>query len=320
MPCRSGAVLVAGQEVRLSHVASARAAGLRFVPDDRHLEGIFKSLSVAENIALGQLEELASAGIVSRRRESAMAAASIADLRIRCSSAAAPLASLSGGNQQKVLLGREMGSEPKVLLVDEPTKGVDVGSRSDIYMRLRALAAAGVAVIVASSDGIELEGLCDRVLVFSRGSVTRELAGADVTDAEITAANLKSTAARDAHLAGDAVSRLTALARSIYLPALILAIVSAALVFGTSLASPRFITAYNLQIMLMFLGVLALASAAQLVTIVIGEIDLSVGPMAGLVVVLASFLIPDGGSVTGNWLGVALLLLLCAGIGLIPRW
>ncbi len=82
---------------------------------------------------------------------------------------------LSGGNQQKVLIGRELAAEPRVLLVDEPTKGVDVAARTEIYQRLRTLAQQGVAVVVSSSDGIELEGLCDRVLIFARGHIVREL-------------------------------------------------------------------------------------------------------------------------------------------------
>ena len=89
---------------------------------------------------------------------------------------------LSGGNQQKTLIGRELAGEPKVLLIDEPTKGVDVGARSEIYQRLRELAESGYAVVVSSSDGIELEGLCDRVAVFARGQIVCELSDEELTD------------------------------------------------------------------------------------------------------------------------------------------
>ena len=106
-------------------------------------------------------------------------------------------AELSGGNQQKTLIGREIAGEPEVILIDEPTKGVDVGARTEIYERLRELADSGVAVVVSSSDGIELQGLCDRVVVFARGQIVKELEGETLTDEAITEANMTATVARE---------------------------------------------------------------------------------------------------------------------------
>ncbi len=134
--------------------------------------------------------------MVDRATEADRSKAIIQDLRIRAPSAETKLFELSGGNQQKALFGREISAKPSVLLVDEPTKGVDIGARSEIYQRLRAIADQGLAVLVSSSDGIELEGLCDRVLIFARGRIVRELTGADVTDAAITEANLTATVSR----------------------------------------------------------------------------------------------------------------------------
>src|SRR6185312_4907371 len=140
----------------------------------------------------------------------------------------ADLSQLSGGNQQKALFGREMAAEPQVLLVDEPTKGVDIGARSEIYQRLRALAGRGLAVVVASSDGIELEGLCDRVLIFARGRVVQELEGAAVSDAAITEANLTATGSRAAAAAGPARGgSWHKLLGSDHLPAIVLAALTA---------------------------------------------------------------------------------------------
>jgi ribose transport system ATP-binding protein len=243
-------------------------------------------------------------------------------LRIRTASIETSVSDLSGGNQQKVLIGREMAAEPTVLLVDEPTKGVDVGARAEIYQRLRTSADLGLAVVVCSSDGIELEGLCDRVLIFARGHIVKELTGEDVTDASITEANLTATvsrsegAARRAH-ADDRWRRVLA---SDHFPVAILAGLIAIVLGVTQSLNPFFLSGFNVSTMLTFLSIVALISAAQLVTILVGAIDLSVGALAGLVVVLASFLIPAAAGpidVAGN---VVMILMITTTFGLFQGW
>jgi ribose transport system ATP-binding protein len=129
------------------------------------------SLSVRENIVALVLDALSRLGFVSPRLESSLVARQIAALAIKTPSPESRIASLSGGNQQKVLFARSLSREPAVLLADEPTRGVDAGARIEIYRILRKIAAGGGAVVVLSSDAIELQGLCDRVLVFSRGQI-----------------------------------------------------------------------------------------------------------------------------------------------------
>lgn len=311
----SGSVSISGTSVSHISTRTMRRAGMRFVPDDRHLEGIFGSLTIRENIAIGQLDRLAPRGVLSTSDEIALAETVRADLRVRSPNIEAPLATLSGGNQQKVLFGREVAHLPRVLIVDEPTKGVDIGSRSDIYHKLRGMADAGVAVIVASSDGIELEGLCDRVLVFSRGQVVRELTGDHVSDAEITAANLQATASRQSKVIepSKSASQFGPLTDA----GVVLGVLIAALVIAVDMSNPKFLSPASIRIMAVFGGALALVSAAQLLCLVVGEIDLSIGPLAGLVVVLASFLLPEEASAAALGLGVIGLLLLCAAIGLL---
>lgn len=311
----TGTVEIAGRQASILSPMDARRAGVRFITDDRHLEGIFPSLSIRENIALGQLEVLSSGGVVSHTDERRLASGLRSDIKIKSSSIESAVRSLSGGNQQKVLLAREISAAPKVLLVDEPTKGVDVGSRSEIYNQLRRIADSGVAVVVSSSDGIELEGLCDRVAIFSRGQITKELSGNDVNDAAITEANLKSTASRASTTDIQSKSKRGVGALGLYAPAITLAII--ALIFAALTASinPRFVSPHSIHIMLTFLSVLGFIAAGQLLTILIGEIDLSVGPMAGLVVVLASFLVPDGAPGFQIVLGCMVVLLVCAAIG-----
>ncbi len=192
-----------GGEVRVARVRISgdtpdafRKAGVGFISDDRHSEGVFLNLTLRENLSLGFLESISRHFVINRAGEAERAKKITEDLRIRAASIESKLNELSGGNQQKALFGREISAKPTALLVDEPTKGVDIGARSEIYQRLRAIADQGVGVLVSSSDGIELEGLCDRVLIFARGRVVHELTGKAVTDAAITEANLTATVSR----------------------------------------------------------------------------------------------------------------------------
>jgi len=298
-PRGGGTVAVRGAPVAGDRPGAFRKAGIGFVSDDRHKEGVFLNLTVRENLGLGFLGSVARFGIIDRAAEAKKAAAIVEGLRIRAPSLEADLSQLSGGNQQKALFGREMAAEPRVLLVDEPTKGVDIGARSEIYQRLRAAADRGLAVLVSSADGIELEGLCDRVLIFARGRVVRSLEGADVTDASITEANLTATASRAADGGGASAMRgqfWHRLFASDHFPAIILGVLTAIILGGTQAMNGYFISPINIKSMLSFLGILTFLSAAQLATILVGAIDLSVGALAGLCVVGASFLTPDGAS------------------------
>ena len=191
-----GEVRVKDTKISGDSPGAFRQAGIGFITDDRHAEGVFLNLTLRENLSLGFLGAVSRFGVVDRAGEAGRAKKITEDLRIRAASIESKLNELSGGNQQKALFGREISAQPTVLLVDEPTKGVDIGARSEIYQRLRAIADQGLAVLVSSSDGIELEGLCDRVLIFARGRIVDELSGAAVTDAAITEANLTATVSR----------------------------------------------------------------------------------------------------------------------------
>jgi ribose transport system ATP-binding protein len=314
----SGALAVDGRVVAGNNAGASHRAGVGFVSDDRHAEGLFLALSVRENLGVGLLERLGRGGLVDRGAEMMASKAVVDAFKIRTPSLETEAASLSGGNQQKIVIGREMAATPKALLVDEPTKGVDIAARSEIYLRLRRLAAEGLAVVVASSDGLELEGLCDRVLIFARGQVVRELTGLDVTDAKITEANLTATVSR-ADNAQRSVRRRSSrrLLSSDHFPAIVLAALTAVVLVGMQIKSPYFLTGYNIATMLSFLAILACVSIGQLATILVGGIDLSVGALAGLSVVLASFFAPDGASLFAV-IGGSLLVILCsAGFGLL---
>jgi ribose transport system ATP-binding protein len=295
-----------------------RRAGVGFIPDDRHAEGVFLNLTLRENYSLGFLDSLARFGVIDRAAEADRAKRITADLRVRAASTESKLLELSGGNQQKALFGREISARPAVLLVDEPTKGVDIGARSEIYQRLRTIAAGGVAVLVSSSDGIELEGICDRVLIFARGRIVRELSGTGVTDAAITEANLTATVSRASEApAGARHRRWRDLLASDHFPALVLAVLTLIILGGTQALNGYFLSPFSIKSMLSFFSILAFLSSAQLATVLVGAIDLSVGPLAGLCVVLASFLAPDGVQPGPLAAGLIAILLFTTGFGLL---
>ncbi|HEX7524782.1 MAG TPA: sugar ABC transporter ATP-binding protein [Gaiellaceae bacterium] len=192
-----GEVRLGGSPVDTGDPGKVRRAGIVHLPGDRHAEGLLLQLSVRENTTLLSLPNVARNGFVQRRRETAVVSEQIAQLNVRTPSSETPVSSLSGGNQQKVLFARSLLAEPTVLLADEPTRGVDAGARIEIYQVLRNVADAGKAVVVLSSDVVELQGLCDRVLVFSRGEIVRSLEGDEITEENITGAAITSTTHRE---------------------------------------------------------------------------------------------------------------------------
>ncbi len=183
---RGGSVRVAGGSVALPrHPREAIRAGIVLVPEDRKAHGALLDLDVRQNISLGRLQADARFGFVDRRKEAELAREKIAELGIRTPSDRQRVRFLSGGNQQKVVLARWLATEPAVLLLDEPTRGVDVGAKAEIYALLDDLARRGVAILFASSELDEVMGLSDRVLVLRDGSIQGELSGDACTEEAI---------------------------------------------------------------------------------------------------------------------------------------
>jgi len=318
----SGRVTLAGTPVG-GRALAARAA---YLPADRHHEALMTRMSVRENVALSALPLLARAGVVGRDRERRAVEAEVDRLAVRTPSAEANVMSLSGGNQQKVVLARALLAAPRMLLADEPTQGVDVGARFEIYRLMREVAGAGVPVVVASSDAKELEGLCDRVLVFSRGQVVAELAGPEVTETNITSSVVNATThradapARPGRTATGGPSALAPLrdfAKGDYAPSVILALVIVALGAYTYAHNSRYLASFNVTAVLMLMTALAFISMGQAVVIMTGGIDLSVGPLAGLLVVIASFFVNDGRSAPVVVAALALMLVVAVSAGLL---
>ncbi len=186
-PARAGRVSVDGVPLALGHVGRAVAAGLFMLPEGRKRRGILPSHSIRSNISVSGLAGLSRGGFVDRAAERVATDRLAESLRIRMADIRQPITALSGGNQQKALFARALLAEPKVLLLDEPTHGVDVGAKAEIYEIIRDLAAGGTSVVVASSELPEILAIADRCVVFAGGRVVADLARAEMTEATILA-------------------------------------------------------------------------------------------------------------------------------------
>ncbi len=166
-----GRILVGGRETAIASTRDARRAGIALLTEDRKRTGLLFNLPVGGNITIGNLALFARGGLISSDREEKAAVRAMRELNVKARSSAAAIAHLSGGNQQKLLFARVLMNAPKILLLDEPTKGVDVGTRHEIYRLIVDLAEKGVGLIVVSSELEEVIGLCDRCLVIADGGI-----------------------------------------------------------------------------------------------------------------------------------------------------
>ena len=168
----SGAVLVEGKPIRTGSPGAAIEAGVALLPEDRKLEGILPNLSIRDNIAIAALPRMSRLGLVSDKRIDQLVEHFMARLHIRATGPGQKVSTLSGGNQQKVMLARWLCLSPRVLVLDEPTRGIDVGAKYEIYTIINRLADAGKAVLFISSELPELLGMCDRIYAMSAGRIT----------------------------------------------------------------------------------------------------------------------------------------------------
>ncbi|MCV2490058.1 sugar ABC transporter ATP-binding protein [Geodermatophilus sp. YIM 151500] len=171
----AGSVRVGGRPLKKGSPAAAMAAGIALVPEDRRQQGLVMELSVERNATLTRRWKLARAGLLSTRAERATAADWARKLQVKAGKLADPVSTLSGGNQQKVVLAKWLSTEPRVLIVDEPTRGIDVGTKSEVHRLMSRLAADGLAVVMVSSELPEVLGMADRVLVMHEGRLVDDI-------------------------------------------------------------------------------------------------------------------------------------------------
>jgi ribose transport system ATP-binding protein len=171
-PAVSGEIFLKGERLKIESPSEAIRQGIYLIPEDRRRFGLISEMSVRENISLPALARHSSAGLIDRRREVESARTISSELRIKMASLEAVARDLSGGNQQKVVLARWLSLDPRVIVFDEPTKGIDIAAKADIYHLLRRLASEGVGIMMISSDLEEILGNSDRVAVMREGRIT----------------------------------------------------------------------------------------------------------------------------------------------------
>ena len=187
-PADSGEILVGGRPARVASPSDAIRLGIGYVPEDRRQHGVVLEMSVAANTSVANLAAVSRHGWIDRQAEDAGAQGYMDRFRIRASSVAAEVGSLSGGNQQKVALARWLSTRPAVLILDEPTQGVDVGSKAEIHGLMQDLAERGMAIVMISSELPEILGMSDRIAVMHAGAVAAEFSREAATAANIMAA------------------------------------------------------------------------------------------------------------------------------------
>ena len=184
----SGEIRVNGKARNITTPAHGVAAGIAFVPEDRRVQGLVHVLGVGTNLTLARLKRLCTASFVRRRDEQALVESNVRDLNIRAPSTNTPVSALSGGNQQKVVLGKWLNTEPALLILDEPTRGIDVAAKAEVRQKIDALAANGMAVLLISSELPEIMGMSDRILVMRNGRIVTEFVRSEFTEEAIGAA------------------------------------------------------------------------------------------------------------------------------------
>jgi ribose transport system ATP-binding protein len=181
----SGEIKVDGKKFIPASPRKSRKKGFAFIPEDRRNEGIVGGLTIAQNLSLAYTESLAKMGIINKKLENQKSKKLIQDLSIRCIGSKQLVNELSGGNQQKVVIGRWLDGNAKIFIFDQPTTGVDVGAKTEIYRQMVKLAKSGCVVIFISSENEELLGMCDRILVMAKGRVVKEFYRNESTEEQL---------------------------------------------------------------------------------------------------------------------------------------
>ena len=186
-PGDAGTIKVDGRIVSVSSPSKALAAGIAMAPEDRHAQGLVSMMSVSENLSLSSLSSVSRAGFVLKSAERNVVGRLLKQLLVRAASPAQQVSSLSGGNQQKVVIGRSLMPGPKILILDEPTRGIDVVAKAEVHSSIDRLSHQGIAVLLISSELPEILGMSDRILVMRAGSVVGEFLRTSATEERLVA-------------------------------------------------------------------------------------------------------------------------------------
>lgn len=318
----SGSVQIDGKSLKRRELLAKSA----LLPADRQHEGLMMRMSVRENAAIAALKRFKKGPLLSASEERGEVVKTLESLSVKTASLDSPVSSLSGGNQQKVVMSRALLSKPSLVLADEPTQGVDVGARFELYEILREVSKEGIPVVVASSDSKELEGLCDVVYVISRGHIVKTLSGDDITEEKMVEAAITSTTAavreeraqRSEQMAQEGSgARIGRFLKGDYAPSLLL--VSVMLVLGGYILTinDNYLSAFNIASVLTLATALGFIGLGQTIAMMTGGIDLAAGPLAGLLVVVSSFFILQESAVTSMLAGIAVMILVAIAVGVL---
>jgi ribose transport system ATP-binding protein len=313
----SGQIKLDGLRVGLHSPGEAIRAGVVYVPADRRGESIFAPQSIRKNIAAPHLPAWSRFGTLDHSVERRAVSDIVARFQVRTPSLEQPVGFLSGGNQQKVVVGRWVLARPKLYIFDEPTQGVDVATKLALYRVIRQLADEGAAVILLSSDLLELIGLSDRILVVAHGSIVDRVAAADVTEERIigsAVSRTRNSGVSHAELPESKPAPMVGPGKRLgigqvvwrrYAGTILLLALLLLVSIYTSSQSRYFFTERNMGNLVIQIVPLALVSIGQMTVILLGGIDLSVGPLMSLTTALASYLVINN---HGELAGVALCL------------
>lgn len=291
-----GTIELKGRSVRIRSPHAAIRRRIAFLTEDRKREGLVLGLSVRENLALPSLRRRQRGSLIRTRDERTVVDRVIGLLGIRTPDAESLVVQLSGGNQQKVVIGKWLLTEPDILICDEPTRGIDVGSKAEIYAHLRRLADEGMAILMVSSELPEILGMSDRIVVMREGRTVGELAGSEATEEKVMAialAERKEEACAPGEAAAECAEgvfrragrRLVALSTTTEF--IVFAALATLFVAGV-LTSPTFLGAYNLTSILRYAAALGIVAVGQAVAMQAGGVDLSVGSTITLAMMAAA--------------------------------
>ena len=185
LPVESGKIFIDGKEIKIKNPRQAIANGIGFITEDRKVEGLLLEKSIAENIHIANLGKVSNGFVLNREKQMSLAKKGIDEFKVRCFGPHHECGNLSGGNQQKIVLAKWVYTDPKILILDEPTRGVDIGAKKEIYNIINQMAADGVAVIMVSSELPEVLGMSDRIAVVHEGKITGILDAAEADQAKV---------------------------------------------------------------------------------------------------------------------------------------
>jgi len=290
-PAESGEVLIAGKSARINGPRDAMRLGLALVPEDRQHHGVLMPLSVWRNATLAIADRLARLGFVRDSSAKSQTADYVERLQVRLRSIGQPIRELSGGNQQKIVLAKWLMTKPRIMILDEPTRGIDIGAKAEVHKLVSSLAAEGIAVLMISSELPEVLAMADRVLVMREGRLTGEFERKDATQEKIMAAATGQgvAAAMDAAHRSPQPSGASLWTRFRELG------IAAVVVLAMTIASclqPRFLS-NGLRGVLIDSTLIAIVAMGQMMVIITRNIDLSVGSTLGLTAIVVGKLLLD---------------------------